>query len=433
MNRLSRALHGLRHRHVILMLFWMVGAVMVGPLATPLAAQGHSAPGGIGGTGLVPGGIGGTGRAPGGIGGTGIVAIGPVQRFGSVFVLGKEYHFTAQTTFVVDGQPAEKQQVQLGDLVMVSGHQNDGRWVASRVQVDHALVGRVEQVDVRHHRIRVLGQSVWLKPATRLHLAASGLQQLKVGEWVRVSAAGYADGGWIATSLSQARGDEVRQRIVAHGLIQAVGQHRRSVRLNGAWLPLAQALPARFVAGQQVRLTGRYVHGKALISSVQPAGVTGVPVGRTIELYGVVRQTDNGQLYCNDFRLQGDADAVVPGALGLVQGRVSAPGVITVDSVTPDIDPWRYGLGDAPDAGQSSVHSPDTVEHEGASAASDAANGRPDAEGAQPQRPETPETPETPAVSVPEPPSVDSIPETPSVPDVSTSLPEIPEPPEPSD
>ncbi|MHB8238014.1 MAG: DUF5666 domain-containing protein, partial [Acidithiobacillus ferrivorans] len=102
--------------------------------------------GGIGGTGIHSGGIGGTGIQPGGIGGTGITALGVIQRFGSIYVNGREYVLSPQTRYSVDGAAGTAKDLHLGDRVTVQAAA-DGRTIAQEVRVEHAVIGRVTEVD----------------------------------------------------------------------------------------------------------------------------------------------------------------------------------------------------------------------------------------------------------------------------------------------
>ncbi|HUX83210.1 MAG TPA: DUF5666 domain-containing protein [Halothiobacillus sp.] len=350
---LSRLYRGIAHVVVASMLFAF----------TMLTAQGGNMPGGIGGTGF----------HPGGIGGTGIIAVGPIQRFGSVFVLGKEYHFTPQTKFVIDGAASTKQQLRLGAAVAVTGKWENGHWVAQQVEANSALIGRIDHIDRERQRIQVLGQTVKITRQTRLYPgdrpAASSLRSLQPGDLIRISALGHDPEGWIAAAVTR-----IPPRIkspanqtlplLLRGPIQALAANRQAVRIGGTWFTLAKPLATRFAAGQYIVASGHYVSSGPLLTHLKPDLSTAAGVGKYIELYGLIQKTAEG-VYCNDYRLEGNT-AIALGtnthpstAWGLVEGRITAPGVITSDRIAPQIDPMVFDL--------SAVHDPQGAQHEAAS------------------------------------------------------------------
>ncbi|ANJ68074.1 hypothetical protein A9404_12435 [Halothiobacillus diazotrophicus] len=321
-------------------------------LTQPLLAQ----PGGIGGTGMLPGGIGGTGRMPGGIGGTGIVAVGPIQRFGSVFVLGKEYHFTPQTQFRIDGTVAQEQDLQLGDVVTVIGRHEHGRWIALLVQARRALAGRIEQVNLADQSIRLLGQTVRITGTTRITGVSSApirLKQLHKGDWVRISALSAGHNHWRATAILRSDAKTASTSLLLRGVIEAVSPDRRAIRIGGQWLPLSHRLAAQLAPAESIVAHGRYVSGKPQLTRIAhetgPAGEASA-IGTRIAVYGLIRKTQEGT-YCNDYRLTGDTAAIAlkpdlrtTRVWGLVDGTIAAPGVIRLERITPSVDPMHYGL-----------------------------------------------------------------------------------------
>ena len=147
---------------------------------------------GLGGTGAVakvdPGGIGGTGQVAqegSGIGGTGIVGV--VTGFASVCVNGVEVEIEPDTPVGRDGQDAGLRDLSVGQLVVVRAQGTGTELTAQRIEVMHAVVGPVEQIDVEAQALRVLGQRVRV-------LAAADLMPLRPGDWVRVSGHRLADG-----------------------------------------------------------------------------------------------------------------------------------------------------------------------------------------------------------------------------------------------
>ncbi|OZB39786.1 MAG: hypothetical protein B7X48_07540 [Acidiphilium sp. 34-60-192] len=184
----------------------LVLALCGGWAVLPSWAHAHraDATGGIGGTGIGPG------RAPvmtpaggetGGIGGTGIgpanariVGYGPIQRFGSVFVNGREYALTGQTLVTIDGSAATVAALRIGDIAQVRGFTTGPhRGLALSISVRDAIIGPVSAVAHHGTAFTVLGQRVVAATAGKPFMA------LKPGEMVAVSAQRQADGNWAAS------------------------------------------------------------------------------------------------------------------------------------------------------------------------------------------------------------------------------------------
>lgn len=324
-----------------------------------LTAQAGSVPGGIGGTGLLPGGIGGTGFQPGGIGGTGIVAVGPIQRFGSVFVLGKEYHFTPQTVFIADGATINERQLRLGEAVTVIGRRAHNRWVALRVEANSTLIGRIDRVDPERQRIQVLGQTVQIRPKTRFYgkpaSAGHPMHSLHPGDLIRVSALGHDHDGWIASAITRLASSTQRTApLRLHGSIEALTANREAIRIGNTWFRLTQPLARDFATGQRIMAAGHYEAGRPVLTAIKPESSPTLAIGQTIELYGLIRKTPEG-VYCNDYRLEGHAD-LPQGAdthqsatWGVVEGHIAEPGVIQTHQIAPQVDPMAFGLNDGQD------------------------------------------------------------------------------------
>lgn len=491
-GRLSRFYHGISR---------VVIVFMISTIAMP-TAQADTMPGGIGGTGLQPGGIGGTGfqpggiggtglqlggiggtgLQPGGIGGTGIVAAGPIQRFGSIFVLGKEYHFTPQTKFVIDGAASTKQRLRLGSTVVVTGKWEKGHWIAQQVEADSALIGRIDRIDTDRRDIQILGQTVKITPQTRLypgnHLAASSLQSLQPGDMIQMSALGHGPDGWTAATVTRIPSDVKAPAyqaspLLLRGSIQALAADRQTVRIGGTWFTLAKPLAARFAIGQNIMASGHYASDGPLLTQIKQDSNTAAGVGRHIELYGRIWKSAEG-VYCNNYRLEENSttpperNAHPSTGWGVVEGLITAPGVIRSDRIIPLIDPMAFDLSAGHDqqgarqeeptsksdlappntdhgTEQDTIKTPDTSPVSGDLPT----DGGPDASpepstspalpepgvGAEPPDGDIPSAPVTnqepadlPDISPPSVPSVPSVPTIPSIPSIP-SPPEIPEPP----
>jgi len=315
-----------------------------------------------------PGGIGGTGIDPGGIGGTGIVAIGPIQRFGSIFVNGGEYELPPYTRYVVDGQAASAPRLHRGDMVTVQAQRNGQRLDALEVAVEHAVVGRITHVDRAAARLTVLGQTIVLTPSSLLRDDDDqplSLSELAPGDVVRISALHQTGASWQALRLTRlprpAAGHAAP--LLLRGRLDAVDAAERRVRVGGEWLALgAQPLPADVQTGQQVIVQGRQNGTQSVVDSLRRAGTAlTLPVGARLVLVAYVHQEAQG-LSAQGFTLQG-ADAAAQTLLreaaaaaqspSVLIGTVSDAHTVVVQSVVPRVDPMQFTL--PPSAAQPSA------------------------------------------------------------------------------
>jgi hypothetical protein len=113
---------------------------------------------GLGGTGLLATA---DGDSDNGLGGTGI--LGEITGFGSVFVNGIEIEYDRETTFTIDGKPADYQQLQIGDVVEVLTSDLDKHTQAKIINLRHEVIGKVEATDAQTFSFTVQGQTI-IKP-----------------------------------------------------------------------------------------------------------------------------------------------------------------------------------------------------------------------------------------------------------------------------
>ena len=355
-------------RHGLLVLR-TAGVVLLGLLLS-VAGSVAATPGGIGGTGIDPGGIGGTGISPGGIGGTGIVAIGPVQRFGSIFVNGGEYELPAHTRYRVDGQAATEQSLHLGDTVTVHAVTQGGRLDALDVRVDHAVIGRVSQIEPSAARLVVLGQTIHLSPTTLLRTEADQplpLHRLSVGDVVRISALHQGAGQWQALRLVRLSSPAAHQTVkfLLRGRIEAlsaISANQQRVRINGVWFSSAR-LTARagLHVGAQVVVRGTQGRQGDEIDSLQPSSPADAPAGSRVVMVGYLQQTPQGW-EANGLRVEG-SNAVLRAELQSAARTQRAPLVIVgtlrsaqtmvAERVIPNVDAMQFALPPLAGAGTS--------------------------------------------------------------------------------
>ncbi len=426
MRRLQRyglqALHGLG----------LLCIAMLLSLAGSLAAT----PGGMGGTGIEPGGIGGTGIHPGGIGGTGILAIGPVQRFGSIFVNGGEYELPHGVRYSVDGQPGTERSLHLGDMVRVQAVEHGGRLEAVDVSIDHALIGRLTQIDRANGQVRVLGQTVVLSPDTQVRNAedqALPREALAVGDVVRVSALDQGDGRWQAlrvVRLTTAHMANAQTPLLLRGRVDAVNVAAHQVRVHGKWFGVAPgAVPVWPAPGGDVVLRGVQGRSGDVITAIMTAPAVKAPVGTRVIMAGYLQSGPQG-LEAHGLHVLGatpllDAQlraAALQAAPTLIDGVLRSATTVAVQRVIPQIDAMQYAL--PPLAATQPSHAP-SMSSDRSQAAANAAGAV--LTGPAVQMPSI-VTPVPPMVSLPGVPSsvlpaIPQVPPTPQMPSISTPLP----------
>ncbi len=154
------------------------------------------------------GGDGGTIEPPdqppvGGIGRNGI-AIGPISNFGSVIVNGVTYN-TDSATFSIDDEPGTEDDLDVGDMVIISGSINeDGvTGTADTVFFDDLVKGPVDSVNLAASSLVVLGQPVLVSSTTSFDdgFSPASLEGVNPGQIVEVSGQIDANDNIVATRI----------------------------------------------------------------------------------------------------------------------------------------------------------------------------------------------------------------------------------------
>ena len=336
-------------------------------------------PGGIGGTGIHPGGIGGTGIQPGGIGGTGITALGVIQRFGSIYVNGQEYALSPQTRYSVDGAAGTAKDLHLGDRVTVQAAA-DGRAIAQDVRVEHAVIGRVTEVDAAKRQLTILGETIQAGKTTPITVHDSdqslSFTALKAGDVVSISGLDRGNGHWLATAIRRlypADTAPARVPLLLRGQVDALYPSQNTLEVGATKLKVNGALLQPLRVGQSVVVRGTYTDGQARVESVTPAALAAQDVGNRVSLVGYLARGNNGwtthgvslvegshTLYEN-----GDAADMRAGSMVAISGQVKAPGVVTVESVTFRVNPMDFDLPALPQMAQGARGDWEQSENEG--------------------------------------------------------------------
>ncbi|MBF0621752.1 MAG: hypothetical protein HQL54_07460 [Magnetococcales bacterium] len=189
---------------------------------------------GMGGTGMVVAerGMGGTGRYPGerGMGGTGITAsaeqgmggtgiIGTLTQFGSVWVNGLHIHYQPDTDIVEDGAPVDVNRLQLGQLLVITAVEQQGKLMAVNMAIHHEVMGPVQQVDTAQKRVTILGQHVDISSLSD----QTGTQKINPGQWLAVSGLRHPSGTIMASQLEEI---EAGSPLLVRGVVDTISEDK---------------------------------------------------------------------------------------------------------------------------------------------------------------------------------------------------------------
>ncbi len=135
-----------------------------------------------------------------------VVTIGAISGFGSVHVNGVRFD-TSGATVSIDDRPGLESQLQVGDVVRISGRLNADRRSgrASSIDCNDAVEGPVQSVDPTAGTLVVLGQTVKVDATTSFDddIQPASLAGVLVGEVVEVSGFRDADGVIRATRIER--------------------------------------------------------------------------------------------------------------------------------------------------------------------------------------------------------------------------------------
>lgn len=296
------------------------------------------------------GGSGGSGDGGGpvaGIDGGGILVQGPITQFGSVFVNGVEYSTTG-AVITVGGAPATEADLRIGQVVTVTGTLSATGGTPSAARIDFAptLSGPVQAVDDVAETLLVAGITVRIDGSTSLDDTVTGIDGLRVGDFVEVS--GYTDaaGDVLASRIERKTAGEVHvQGPVAHvdtsaktftiGSLEVDYSNAASVENFGGGAPADGDLveadgtldAGALLASRLVRLEPDLA-GTAGERTELEGPITRVVSGTQLEVSGQSVSITSATAYEN-----GAAADLAAGRIVAVQGRFDAAGAIAADSV----------------------------------------------------------------------------------------------------
>ncbi len=221
---------------------------------------------------------------PGGGGGAAAqTSVGPISRFGSVFVDGPEFT-DGSATITVDGTAAAESQLLSGQIATAVGNLNSAgtSGTATSIAVTTKVRGPVAAIDLPGRTVTVLGQVVRLVGDTSAgsNVAPADVGGLLLGDLVAVD--GYrTSNGFIATRFDRANS---AQSSLLAGAVSALSGATQSFSIGAAtvdYSALSSGLPGGVTNGSYVVVAGAAVGTSALLRASSITAVTETPTAST--------------------------------------------------------------------------------------------------------------------------------------------------------
>ena len=276
--------------------------------------------GGVGGTG---GGGGGDGSGGGGgVGGTGVVAMGAVSKTepATLTVNGTAFQITADTKVLIDAQPAQVTDLQLGMVVEIDAYKDTTTAIieAEVISYKNALTGPISTINPDCRSMVVLGQTVKVNTHT-LPSLTHGLCDFGVGQIVEVS--GYViDPGTNSILATFIRAKAPSQHSNVSGIVAGLSIPQKIFLIGALTVDYAGAtvepVGATLAAGQRVEVKGIITGVDAITATeieIHAQGLGGTS-GTEIEVTGFVRNLNGSNFTVNGQAVNGGA-ATISGAL----------------------------------------------------------------------------------------------------------------------
>ncbi|MDJ0759389.1 MAG: DUF5666 domain-containing protein [Woeseiaceae bacterium] len=224
----------------------------------------------------------------GGIGRNG-VAIGPIANFGSIVVNGVTYN-TDAATFTIDDEPGTQDDLDVGDVVVVSGTINDDgiTGVADSVFFDDLVKGPVDSIDLATSSLVVLGQPVLVGASTSFDdgFSPAALEGVNVGQIVEVSGQIDADDNIVATRIEP---KPTGTMFEVYGTVTGNDATAQTFNIRGLEVDYSGAMLEDFPSGQVA--DGDFVEVKG--SSL---GTSGELLATEVELKSLIPVAGEGDL-----------------------------------------------------------------------------------------------------------------------------------------
>ena len=274
---------------------------------------------GMGGTGRD--GMGGTGRD--GMGGTGIY--GTVTAFGSIIVNGLKIDYDTRTVVGTDGKPAALRDLRIGQVVQSTAINLGDQYYADRVEIQHAVIGPIAEVDHENGTLSILGQDILVNASAGADMEA--FTTLGEGDYVRVSGLRRSDGVIVASRLDQKFKD---RRILVRGPATWVNDSTVSIG------DLTVSLDDSVFVDPAARDGDILLSGRMIDETFNAGAVTsGAPLDfdrdvEEVSAEGYAESNGNG-FALHGVSIEGAESEISAGDRVIVSGRLTVDGAIDVD------------------------------------------------------------------------------------------------------
>jgi Domain of unknown function (DUF5666) len=282
-----------------------------------------------------------SGAPTGGGGGAQSYVAGPISGLGSIIVGGVRFDDSSariESEDDDDSRSRNRSELQLGMMVEVQASSIDdstSRGTAALIRFGSEMKGPVASIDAAAQTIRVLDQTVEIRPETVFALGLSGFAAIQVGQILEIHAQfDAATGRYSATRIElEDNANEYRLR----GLVSSLDTTAKTFKIGDAVINYAGVteLPANLADGQRVRVRlqtaqvgGQWVatrlrNGVRRVDDFGDARIRGLVTAFTsatqFEVQGVAVEVAAGA------RVEG---AVAQGAMVEVRGRAEGGRII---------------------------------------------------------------------------------------------------------
>jgi hypothetical protein len=162
-----------------------------------------------------------------------IVAVGPINGFGSVIVYGDHYD-TTHARFYRKGAEVDEQSFEVGDMVAVVGFEKDGKRYAEKVIFEPSVTGKVEAYDAMAGTVTILGQRIKLNASTVIGTSLNDKQLL--GETLTIS--GWQGDSELRATRVEAEEDAQKARVKGH--VHSIAAARFELKIGNLRINYAQ-------------------------------------------------------------------------------------------------------------------------------------------------------------------------------------------------
>lgn len=232
---------------------------------------------------------------------------GPINGFGSVIVNGVHYN-TDTAAIYVRGQPADEQELDVGDYVTVVGYIDEqGLGIAQEVHYQPKVTGVIESIDQTRSRITVLGQTIQLVQDTQYgsSILPRNIEGLQISQRVSVSGVAGSDNVIRASRIER----ETLEDAEVAGMVTALDTLEQVFYLNELRVEYAFATPQlTLIEGQPVvvrgAIDGQTFSAQSISFATDYRRLIGIP---SLEIRGYVAGLEGDR-----FRIEGVPAQLLP-------------------------------------------------------------------------------------------------------------------------